>query len=72
MTDLYGEDWSLESFSQQSALANPAKEKTGYRLGIGTKGPSIICLSCGMQSYNLNDIENRYCGKCHKFHEQNT
>ncbi len=29
---------------------------------------SITCPKCGKISYNENDIKNRYCGQCHKFH----
>lgn len=28
----------------------------------------IRCLRCGMLSYNRQDIEQRYCGSCHRFH----
>jgi hypothetical protein len=31
--------------------------------------PSITCPQCGATSYNLNDIEHRYCGRCHRFHD---
>lgn len=30
---------------------------------------SITCYTCGLASYNPNDIENKYCGNCHKFHD---
>ena len=33
------------------------------------EGPSIVCHRCGMRSYSAGDIENRYCGRCHRFHE---
>ncbi len=36
--------------------------KTGKSLGIK-------CLLCGLVSYNLNDIRQRYCGQCHRFHD---
>ena len=29
----------------------------------------IKCPNCGMESYNPNDIENKYCGNCHAFLE---
>ena len=29
---------------------------------------SITCPCCGLTSYNLNDIEQKYCGRCHMFH----
>ena len=31
--------------------------------------PSIVCPVCGKRSHNPNDVENRYCGHCHKFHD---
>lgn len=29
----------------------------------------IECVTCGLRSYNQNDIDNKYCGHCHMFHE---
>lgn len=37
--------------------------------GIDGKPMAIQCIKCGMISYNPNDIYQRYCGKCHEFHE---
>lgn len=31
----------------------------------------IICLDCGHVSYHDKDVEERYCGYCDKFHEDN-
>ncbi len=31
-------------------------------------GTAILCLKCNMVSRNLNDVENRYCGRCKFFH----
>jgi hypothetical protein len=39
-----------------------------YRINE-TNPPSITCLVCGLTSWNANDVENRYCGFCHRFHE---
>lgn len=39
----------------------------GYR--IARDGRSITCLTCRTLSFNPNDIRNRYCGFCHKYHE---
>ncbi len=36
--------------------------KTNGHLGIK-------CLLCGLVSYNLNDIRQRYCAACHRFHD---
>jgi hypothetical protein len=30
--------------------------------------PSITCPVCQRTSYNVNDIRERYCGFCHRFH----
>lgn len=30
---------------------------------------AITCHKCDRISYNKNDVENRYCGFCHVFHE---
>ena len=32
--------------------------------------PSITCPQCGRTSYNRNDIEQKYCGACHRFHDE--
>lgn len=29
----------------------------------------IKCLECGKTSYSSGDVENLYCGHCHKFHK---
>jgi len=31
--------------------------------------PSIVCPRCGRRSYSRRDVEQRYCGACHMFHE---
>jgi hypothetical protein len=31
--------------------------------------PSITCPVCGLTSYNPNDVRERYCVRCHQFHE---
>ena len=31
--------------------------------------PSITCPRCGRVSFNAGDIEHRYCGNCHQFHD---
>jgi ribosomal protein L37E len=36
---------------------------------IGDNGWSITCARCGLTSYNINDVVQRYCGNCHRFHE---
>ena len=36
---------------------------------ISADGKSITCQICGLTSHNLNDVREKYCGKCHVFHE---
>lgn len=31
---------------------------------------AIQCLKCGLTSFNKQDVENLYCGKCHEFHSK--
>jgi hypothetical protein len=33
-------------------------------------GEAIMCLKCGMVSFNPNDVAQRYCGACHVFLNQ--
>jgi hypothetical protein len=30
---------------------------------------SITCLRCRMESFAIGDIENKFCDRCHRFHE---
>ena len=41
-----------------------------YELGKNFRGePFIFCKVCGMKSFSPADVRNRYCGNCHRFHE---
>lgn len=31
---------------------------------IINEGRAIKCLECGLTSYNMHDVQQRYCGKC--------
>lgn len=46
------------------------KTCTGYVVSF-TDGNtlSITCLICGMTSFNPTDVEQKYCGHCHVFHD---
>lgn len=35
-------------------------------------GRGIRCWTCGQVSFNQTDIKQRYCGKCHKYHDDGT
>jgi hypothetical protein len=37
---------------------------------IGSGVPGIRCRTCKRVSYHPQDVANRYCGFCHKFHEE--
>lgn len=37
---------------------------------IAPDGASITCHRCGRTSHNPNDVEQRYCGACHVFHDK--
>lgn len=49
----------------QQQFDEPIVQK-GY--SISSDGKMITCHTCGSTSHNRNDVANRYCGKCHKFH----
>lgn len=43
-----------------------------YFIGYSdTREQYIQCLTCNLKSYNKNDIKEKYCGHCHKFHYDN-
>lgn len=35
---------------------------------VSSDGRSITCHRCGLTSFSLADVANRYCGLCHVFH----
>lgn len=35
---------------------------------IFTNPLRIKCLECDLTSYNINDVDEKYCPQCHKFH----
>jgi ribosomal protein L37E len=40
-----------------------------YRITLYRDGQeSITCGTCGMESFNTNDVREHYCGHCHVFH----
>jgi ribosomal protein L37E len=42
-------------------------EKT-YEIVTKNDSTGIKCLTCGLTSWNHNDVQYKYCGNCHKFH----
>lgn len=47
------------------------RQGIGPAYTISQDGQSITCHVCGLTSYNLNDVKNRYCARCHVFHADN-
>ena len=39
-----------------------------YSIIRNNSDTSILCKICKSKSFNINDIINRYCGKCHIWH----
>lgn len=40
-----------------------------YEMDTDKGGYFIRCGGCLMKSYSAADIENHYCGNCHRFHD---
>ena len=50
----------------------PDKEKKSYLISKHPKYgeiKTITCLYCSKTSFNPGDVEQKYCGFCHRFHE---
>lgn len=45
----------------------PPAPHCGYSIDLS--GPSITCHTCGRTSHNPNDVREKFCGYCNKFHE---
>lgn len=37
---------------------------------VSADGKSITCLECGAISWHPLDVQQRYCGRCHRFHDE--
>jgi hypothetical protein len=57
----------MPSLDQVRTLLADVKNPTSYELA--PDGSWIKCLRCGTTSWNTGDVQHRYCGKCHAFHE---
>jgi ribosomal protein L37E len=50
----------------------PEVEGKNYELvrdEVSGAAVAIKCLTCGRTSHNPHDVEQKYCGHCHVFHE---
>ncbi len=64
--DIDGQDlWPRYYFDLERAKA----ECDAWLEKRAQRRPSITCPICHRVSYNLNDIAQRYCGQCHRFHD---
>lgn len=61
-TNHYG-PWKPE----YEALCGKNCERTSYLLTEKDGRPGILCKACGLTSYHPKDVEERYCGNCHRF-----
>lgn len=53
---------------QPGPLGLPADEELVYaELEEQLEPSSFVCPTCRRTSHNLGDVENRYCGACHRF-----
>jgi hypothetical protein len=50
-------------------LAYPVRSEPTYRIHQSER-LAIQCLICGAVSYHIGDVIQRYCGRCHMFHEE--
>lgn len=53
----------------QQALADVEARMNGKTYVIGAHGRWIKCLTCRMTSHHPEDVAQKYCGNCHKFHK---
>jgi hypothetical protein len=69
---------------REMLAAIDAERGKGYELWLAAAGYDILfkrgardgvrfvirCRRCKLISHNPHDVENRYCGNCHVFHER--
>jgi len=55
-----------------SGSKNVGKSQVGktYTLGIQDGYPFIHCVACDRRSFHFGDVQNLYCGHCHRFHAE--
>jgi hypothetical protein len=54
-------------WAQAVVVANALDESTTTPPPEPKLDEPYICPRCGSHSYNPNDMEQRYCGRCHRF-----
>ncbi len=61
----------FEALKEMASIRREVLSENGvstYLVGFRKGHISIMCLCCGMISYNSNDRLNKYCGFCHEYH----
>jgi hypothetical protein len=61
----HGVGYDLVVTEQPVARTRTEPHRTRLHLGIR-------CHTCHLTSYHPKDVEERYCGNCHRFHENGT
>ena len=67
--------WMLMRFAYPAELVAFASQgqmvpdPQGYRIGAIGRERWIWCAQCSLVSFNLYDVEQKYCGHCHRFLE---
>jgi hypothetical protein len=72
------EDWHNDDYRWSMVRTAAVFVLTDYFLGKfiprtyieAEDGGSITCTRCGKTSYNTNDVAQKYCGNCKKFHKR--
>jgi hypothetical protein len=65
--DTYAAYKLLESFVEALEAVGPKVAELALRHNARAARPSITCPFCHWTSYHPKDIEERYCGHCHRF-----
>lgn len=51
-------------------MPHDTNDVLGYTIDYDHADQYILCHRCKLRSFNRGDIHNRYCGNCHKFHDE--
>ena len=63
------DDEPLTLIGQVTRTCHVMREQLTYRLERVDDLMTIVCLLCDSQSAHPDDIDNRYCARCHLFHD---
>jgi ribosomal protein L37E len=60
---------SKEFYAEITQRFREKGDNRTYVMGTFDNDDFIACLICGLESFNENDIKEKYCGNCKIFHE---